>query len=411
MTLSRRHAFEAMWAELAEIGRDPIRGGYSRHVFDDADRQLRQWFTQAAAARDLEVETDRNGNLWAWWIPPGVDPATPAVVTGSHLDSVPGGGAFDGPLGVVSALLAVDELRDRGTTPTAPLAVLASAEEEGGRFGLPCLGTRLLTGDADPDTVRGLTDAEGITFADAARDAGIDPDHLGAEPARLARIGTFLELHIEQGRLLHRADATAAVGVGSAVVAHGRWRITITGAGNHAGTTAIADRRDPMLVAAHAVIAARRAAAATDGAVATVGRLVPIPGGTNVIASQVRLWLDVRYGALSDTRAVVDGLVAQIRQFAANEGCTVEVARESLSPQVTFDAGLRHTLTGLTGAPEIPTGAGHDAAILAEHVPAGMLYVRNPSGISHAPGEHAEVDDCLAGVAALADALATLATS
>src|SRR5699024_3262908 len=123
-----------------------------------------------------------------------------------------------------------------------------------------------------------------------------DPDAIGADPERLAGIGTFLELHVEQGRLMHHADPGAAVGVASGIVAHGRWRITITGHGNHAGTTAIADRRDPMLVAANAVMLARRMANSREGAVATVGRIVPNPGGTNVIASSVDLWLDARYG-------------------------------------------------------------------------------------------------------------------
>jgi N-carbamoyl-L-amino-acid hydrolase len=399
-----RQAFESMWSDLAGVGRDSVRGGYSRHAFDDADLVLREWFAAEAGRRDLEVETDRNGNVWAWWGTPGPD----ALVTGSHLDSVPGGGAFDGPLGVASALLAVDELRARGITPTRPVALVCFAEEEGGRFGLPCLGSRLLSGATDPDTARALRDPDGTTVAEAARRAGIDPDRMGPDPERLARIGALVELHVEQGRLLHAADPDARVAVGTGIVAHGRWRLTITGQGNHAGTTAIGDRRDPMVVAAQAVLAARDAARGHDGAVATVGRMVPNPGGTNVIASSVRLWLDTRYGAAADTAAVVDRIVARVRQLAQNEGCTVEVAQESASPAVTFDAALRDAMAATLGAPEIPTGAGHDAGVLGAHVPTGMLFVRNPTGISHAPGEHAETDDCLAGVSALADVLAGL---
>ena len=425
MTTIGRHEFESLWTELSEIGRDPVRGGYSRHTFDDADLQMREWFVAEAAARGLDVETDRNGNIWAWWAAQGAAQRAPAgeasgavsgalpgdgaIVTGSHLDSVPGGGAFDGPLGVVSALLAVDELRARGTGPARPLAVVCFAEEEGGRFGLPCLGSRLLTGATDPDAARALTDRSGITLADAARRAGVDPAHVGPDPDRLGRIGAFVELHVEQGRLMHAADPRAAVGIASGIVAHGRWRITITGEGNHAGTTAIADRHDPMVVAANAVVAARAAATERDGAVATVGRIEPIPGGTNVIASQVRLWLDTRYGAMEDTDAAVDSIVARIRQFAANEGCAVEVQRESASPEVRFDAGLRDRLAAVVPGPIVPTGAGHDAGVLAARLPTAMLFVRNPTGISHAPGEFAEIDDCVAGVGALADALEALA--
>lgn len=396
--------FAAAWSDLAGVGRDRVRGGYSRHGFDDADLELRAWFTEQAQRRGLEVENDRNGNLWAWWGPAGTD----AVVTGSHLDSVPGGGAFDGPLGVVSALLAVDELRLRGVSPARPLAIACFLEEEGGRFGLPCMGSRLMTGAVDADAVRRLHDQDGISVADSARRAGIDPAAMGPDPARLASIGTFVELHVEQGRLLQSADATAVIGVGSEIAAHGRWRITVTGQGNHAGTTRPADRMDPMLPAAAAVFAARAEMGRQPGAVATIGRFNPIPGGTNVIASAVQLWLDVRHESALVTAGIVDAIVAAVRQEASAEGCTVIVQRESMTDSVAFDAGLGLQLSELLGAPVIPTGAGHDAGVLAAHVPAAMVFVRNPSGVSHAPEEHAELTDCQVGVDALADTLESL---
>jgi N-carbamoyl-L-amino-acid hydrolase len=396
--------FAAAWSDLATLGRDRRRGGYSRHVFDDADMQLRDWFTAQALRRGLEVETDRNANLWAWWGEPGPG----AVVTGSHLDSVPGGGAFDGPLGVVSALLAVDELRVRQVSPEKPMALVCFAEEEGGRFGLPCLGSRLMTGAAEADQVRRLHDCDGVSFVDAARRVGFDPAGIGREPDRVANIGAFVELHVEQGRLLHGADPNAAVGVGSQIVAHGRWRLTITGEGNHAGTTRAGDRHDPMVPAAAAVLAARRALGRHDGAVATIGRLQPVPGATNVIASSVEAWLDARHGTAADTAALVDEIVASVRAEAELEGCSVVLHRESLSDQVTFDPALTMELAALLDAPVVPTGAGHDVGILAASVPSTMLFVRNPTGVSHAPGEHAETADCLAGVDALADVLAEL---
>ncbi|MET3803726.1 N-carbamoyl-L-amino-acid hydrolase [Nakamurella sp. UYEF19] len=396
--------FNTAWAELAALGRDGRRGGYSRHVFDDADMQMREWFSAQATRRGLDVELDRNGNLWAWWGTPGPG----AVVTGSHFDSVPGGGAFDGPLGIVSSLLAIDEMRVRGIVPAKPVALVCFAEEEGGRFGLPCLGSRLMTGAAEAEHVRRLHDPDGVSFADAARRIGFDITHLGRDADRLANIGAFVELHVEQGRLLHAADPTAAIGVGSQIVAHGRWRITVTGEGNHAGTTKPDDRHDPMIPAAAAILAARRSLALHDGAVATIGRLQPIPGGTNVIASSVDAWMDVRHGGAAETAALVDEIVAAVREEAELEGCSVVVHRESLSDAVMFDATLTMDLALQLDAPVIPTGAGHDAGILAAHVPSTMLFVRNPTGISHAPGEHAETSDCLLGVDALADVLAEL---
>ncbi|MDQ3576958.1 MAG: allantoate amidohydrolase, partial [Actinomycetota bacterium] len=331
-----------------------------------------------------------------------------AIVTGSHLDSVPGGGAFDGPLGVVSSLLAVDVLRARGFRPGKPLAIVVFAEEEGGRFGVACLGSRLLAGVIDPADALRLSDVDGVTLADAVRSAGLDPAHFGPDPVALDRIGTFVELHVEQGRGL--VDLDAPVGVASSILAHGRWRLRFTGEGNHAGATLLVDRRDPMLPAAQVVIAARRAASRVEGARATVGRIVPMPGGTNVIASTVDLWLDARAEDDARTREVVADIAEAARTAAAEEGCSVEVTEESYGDTVHFDRELRDELAGaLGGVPALPTGAGHDAGILAAHVPTAMLFVRNPTGISHAPAEFAEAADCDAGVTALADVLAHLA--
>jgi N-carbamoyl-L-amino-acid hydrolase len=397
--------FDAMWADLAGIGADRRRGGFSRHGFDDAELTLREWFTDQATRRGLDVHTDRNGNVWAWWGTPGPG----AVVTGSHLDSVPDGGAFDGPLGVVSGLLAIDALRSNGFRPARPMAVVVFAEEEGGRFGVPCLGSRLLTGSLSPDSARALRDTDGMTLAEAVRRAGVEPAHMGPDPAALANVGTFVELHVEQGRGL--ADLNAPIALAQSILAHGRWRLTFTGEGNHAGTTQIPDRRDPMLPAARTVLAARDAASTVDGARATVGRITPIPGGTNVIPSTVDIWLDARGPSGSGVEAMVQRITTAGRQAAAEERCELTVRQESAGDVVTFDAALRGELaTVLGGAPALPTGAGHDAGILARHVPAAMIFVRNPSGISHAPAEYAERSDCLAGVDALADVLRHLAS-
>ncbi|GAA3355079.1 allantoate amidohydrolase [Saccharopolyspora gregorii] len=387
-------------AELDDVGRDRRRGGYSRHVFDRGERELREWFTEQAGRRGLQVETDRNANLWAWWGEPGDD----AVVTGSHLDSVPGGGAFDGPLGVVSALAAVESLRDSGFRPRRPLAVVAFAEEEGGRFGVPCLGSRLLSGGISRDAACALRDPDGTTFAEVMRAAGHDPERAGRDDAALRRIGRLVELHVEQGKGL--IDLHRPVAVADSILAHGRWRFRFRGEGNHAGATPIGDRRDPMIPAARTVLAARREAAAREQARATVGRVEATPGGTNVIASAVDLWLDARAPLHPAARALVDEIARHAHEHAHDEGCTVEITEESYGDTVHFDPGLRDELRAqLDDAPVLPTGAGHDAGVLAAHAPTAMLFVRNPTGVSHAPEEHAEPDDCAAGTSALADVL------
>lgn len=387
---------------IAGIGSDRRRGGYSRHVFDDAERNLREWFVEQAENRGLAVETDANTNIWAWWGEPGPG----AVVTGSHLDSVPGGGAFDGPLGVISALEAVDLLRHRGFQPRTPMAVVVFAEEEGGRFGVPCLGSRLMAGTIHPDHARNLRDLDGCTFAEAMDSFGADPARIGRDESALGRIGMFVELHVEQGKGL--IDLNRPVAVADSILGHGRWRFRFRGQGNHAGATLIDDRNDPMLPAAQLVLAARRTAATTPDGRATVGRVVPNPGGTNVIASTVDVHLDAR--APRGARSMVDDLTEQAREFASQEGCQVEVVEESFGDTVHFDAALRDRLRGvLDDVPVLPTGAGHDAGVLAAEKPTAMLFVRNPTGISHAPEEHATAEDCEEGSHALARVLADLA--
>lgn len=389
-------------SEIAGVGRDPRRGGYSRHVFGSAERELRDWFIERAHRLGLGTETDRNGNIWAWWGTPGPN----AFVTGSHLDSVPGGGAHDGPLGVVSALDAVEQLQTKGFVPTRPFAVVVFAEEEGSRFGIACLGSRLLSGALSAEKAAALTDADGRTFGDLARAENLPT--FGVDAEALSRIGVYVELHVEQGKGLINLEAPVAVG--SSILEHGRWRIDVHGQGNHAGTTELTDRADPMLPAAAAVLAARQAAAHRAGARATIGRLEPVPGGTNVIASRVSAWLDVRADSEHDTRDIVAEVHAQVAEAAAIEGCTASVVEESYSGEVRFDPQLRDRIAAtLGGVPVLPTGAGHDAGVLAAYVPTAMLFVRNPSGISHAPEEGADDAAIEAGVKALVRTIEDLA--
>jgi N-carbamoyl-L-amino-acid hydrolase len=394
-------------AEIADIGRDPVRGGWSRPVLSGAELGLREWFVAHAGKRGLDVETDRNGVIWAWHAPDGR--YDDVVVTGSHLDSVPGGGAYDGPLGVASALVAFDQLAASGVEGR-PRAIAVFPEEEGSRFGVACLGSRLLTGDLAPGLAMALKDPEGRTFAEALRTAGGTPEHLGADPEALGRMGAFVELHVEQGRGL--VDLGQPVAVGSSILGHGRWRVTIDGAGNHAGTTLMADRRDPMVAAGALVVEVQRLARAVPDARATVGRLVPTPGGTNVIASRVDVWLDVRHPQDSTTLALVEEIRQAAGAAAAEQGCTVLFTEESFSAKVDFDGRLRDQLCAvLPDAPVLATGAGHDAGVLKGHVPTAMLFVRNPTGVSHAPDEAVEDGDAEAGAAALAAALEHLATN
>ena len=385
--------FERMWAELQPVGRDLHTGGYRRFAWTRSDHDLREWFAGEAAARGLDVVTDRAGNQWAWWgdVDASVAAGRKGLVLGSHLDSVPDGGAYDGPLGVVSALAVVEALQREGFRPSRPIGVVNFVDEEGARFGIACAGSRIITGALDAERARGLRDADGRTMAEAMTVAGHEPARLGPDRETLARIGAFVELHVEQGRGL--ADLDRPVAVGSSIWPHGRWRLDLAGEANHAGTTRLEDRRDPMLALAAAVLSAREAATA-QGCVATVGKVRVEPNGVNAIPSAVTAWLDARGPAEPGVRAVVDAVAAR---------AGVAPVEESWTAETTFDGTLSRQLTGqLDDAPLLATGAGHDAGILAAAgIPTAMLFVRNPTGVSHSPAEHAETEDCLAGIEAL----------
>ena len=427
-------AFADLWRDLEPLGRDPETGGYCRYSWTEADARCRAWFTREAQRRGLTVEPDRNGNLWAWWGTPGPN----AIATGSHLDSVPDGGGFDGALGVVSALAAVDLLKERNFYPERAVVIVAFTEEEGARFGVPCLGSRLMTGAIDPDRARALTDDRGVTLAEAMAEAGYDPAKLGPDDQRLSGLSAFVELHVEQGRAL--APLGAPVGIARSIWPHDRWRLEFTGRADHAGTSRLADRHDPMLPYASTVLAARQAAAA-HGALATFGKVIAEPGGTNGIASSVTAWLDAR----AADEATLEATIAAVRSAAeissAEHNVTLTVRQESHTPLVRFDlvlttriaVTLANPALGLTPplpptyptppappgryvspppappVPALPTGAGHDAGFLAARLPAAMLFVRNPTGVSHSPAEHADLADCEAGVRALAAVLEDLA--
>jgi N-carbamoyl-L-amino-acid hydrolase len=320
------------------------------------------------------------------------------VVTGSHLDSVPDGGAYDGPLGVVSALAAIDALRRRGSTPARPVGVVHFGDEEGARFGIACAGSRVITGALTADRVRALTDADGVSWAEAYARTGREPQRIGHDPETLGRVGAFVELHVEQGRGL--VDRGAPVGVGTRIWPHGRWRLDFRGEANHAGTTALGDRQDAMLGFARTVLAAR-AAAERHGCLTTMGKAAVRPNGVNAIPSAVTGWLDARGADEGTVRAAVAEIAATAHGARLTE--------ESWTDATPFDVALTSRIAAQLDAPRLETGAGHDAGILAAAgIPTAMLFVRNPTGISHSPVEFAEEADCRAGVDALTAVLADL---
>ncbi len=405
--------FESMWRDLAPIGRSTTTGGYFRQPWTSAERECVAWFYEQAGARALAMEQDEIGNTIAWWRPDR-DVALPGVLTGSHLDSVLDGGAYDGPLGIVTAFAAIDRLREQGFAPDRPIGVGLFLEEEGSRFGLACLGSRLATGATTLEQATQLRDRDGVWFLDAVAASGI---HLGSDVNDVAwadlhqKVGTFVELHVEQGRDL--IDRGVPIGVASAIWPHGRYRFDFAGEANHAGTTRMEDRRDPMLSYAMTALAANKQAR-LSGQRATFGRIDVRPNGTNAVPSHVTAWLDARAESTEQLDSLVAEVSRQASERADRDRTTLDVTAESVSGEVRFDEDLARRIATQDdgpGWPVIPTMAGHDAGVLsAAGIPTAMLFVRNPTGISHSPDEFAEMADCLVGVDALASTLKRLAS-
>jgi N-carbamoyl-L-amino-acid hydrolase len=369
-------------------------GAVNRLAWTDADRACGAWFEAQAARLGRVVERDPAGNLWA--LPPG---AGPWWAIGSHLDSVRDGGKFDGPLGVAAAFAAAERA---GT----PLAVVSFADEEGARFNTPTFGSRALTGRLDADEVLARRDDDGVRLGDAMAAAGVDPQHLARAPEWLERVKGFVELHIDQTREL--AHAGAPVGVVRSLAARQRLHVDIEGQADHAGTTPRSERRDAMSAAARLIVAAEDLASDTPGFVVTAARILVEPNALTTVPAHVRLWIDAR----APDAAAVDVWRRRLDDVAErNAAVEIQFTTASRSAGVEFDDRVRQALHEAAGgdAPELVCFAGHDAGVLAERRPAGMVFVRNPTGVSHSPHEHVDLEDAAAAASVMLRAVEGLA--
>ncbi|HEU4975693.1 MAG TPA: hydantoinase/carbamoylase family amidase [Baekduia sp.] len=392
---------ETRLAGLDAIGRRET--GFHRLAWTDEDRAAAAWFAEQAAALELRVERDLAGNLWAcpdapppWW---GV---------GSHLDTVAGGGRYDGALGVACAFAIAAETSE-------PVAVVSFADEEGGRYNTPTFGSRALVGRLDVDDVLARADGDGVTMADAMRAAGVDPERLRDAPSALERLQGFLEIHIDQSRELEEADTP--IGVVTALAGRMRVAVEIDGEADHAGTTRRGERRDALAAAARLIVAAEDLAAPNPAFVVTPTRLLVEPNALSTIPGSVRLWLDARAPDVADVDAWRAGLEDAAADVAEQRRVAIRLATASRSAGVVFDAGVRAALArgaqvaqvAQAPAPEMVCFAGHDAGVIGERLPAGMVLVRNPTGVSHSPAEEVAVADAAVAARAVAAALEELA--
>jgi hydantoinase/carbamoylase family amidase len=383
-------------AVAARYGADE-RGGITRAAWTPELADVLGWFQGRLTDAGLAVEVDAAGNVFGRW-----GAGNGGVLVASHLDTVPCGGAFDGALGVVGGLAAVELLRARGYEPRRPLLVGAFMDEEGSRFGVSMFGSRAFVGD-DLSHAATLCDETGATLAEAMASAGFDAERLPAASG-VERISAYLELHVEQGPVLEREGVD--IGVVTGVVGLLQLRVRLRGEANHAGTTPLALRRDALVGAARIVLALRDEAGAR-GAVATVGTIGVEPGAFNVVPGSCTFTVDYRVldaDEFARGETVVRGVVERL---SAEEGLEAELTMLERDAPVQFDARLVDALeeaAALEGASSMrmPSGAGHDAMLVARHVPAAMLFVPSRGGISHNPQELTEPEQCELGVRVLA---------
>ena len=382
--------YRRLFADVNEQGFSPE--GWTRAPWTPELRAAEQLVIDAAVAGGMVCEHDPAGNLWI------TDPNAPAdglIAVGSHLDTVPKGGAFDGLLGVVGGLVAVLALRAAGVPNQERLAVISFADEEGSRFNTPCFGSRTMVGTFG-DEVADAKDKDGISIRD------VGPKRPADAAGLQRRIAAYFEIHVEQGLALDPAGIS--LGIATSLSARGRWEWQVVGEANHAGTTPMAGRRDALVRAAEFVLAVQRTAVAHEGSVATVGRITPWPGGTNVIPGRCSGTLDVRALNNATRDAVVQALVEEFPDITIEHKSTDDAA--IFDPALIADLHAAANELGVSSM-DLPSYAGHDAGTLAlAGVPSVMLFTRSPNGISHNPVEHSDESVCLDAVAVLAAALA-----
>jgi hydantoinase/carbamoylase family amidase len=387
--------------ELARIGAD--RGGVTRIAWSPELAEANRWLVRRLDAAGCQTELDAAGNVVGRF-----DGDGQAVVVGSHLDTVPRGGRFDGALGVVAALHAVRSLPD---VRRRPVWAVAFNDEEGARFDTSLFGSRAFVGRNLGD-LRDRRDAAGTTLAEAMAAASFEFDRL-CEARAIDRIGRFLELHIEQGPVLERAGAD--IGIVTAITGVVLYRVRLVGQANHAGTTPMAFRRDAFAGAARAALVLRDAARARSDLVATVGKITVEPGGANVVPGAATLTVDARSATATGFAVIQDLVRGTFERIAVEEGLEVELEVLSAVEPTDLDAGLRAVLADAAeregaSAVELPSGAGHDTMMLAPHVPAAILFVPSVGGVSHSPDELTSKRHCELGARVLARAVAALAS-
>jgi N-carbamoyl-L-amino-acid hydrolase len=378
---------------LAEMGKNPD-GGVSRVAFSEADRQGRQYIISLMRGAGLEVRIDPAGNIIGRR--EGREPTLPVILFGSHIDSVPRGGNYDGTVGVIGAIECIEVLKENGITTRHPLEVVVFSDEEGG-----LVGSRAMVGELTPETLE-VVSHSGKTIREGIRFIGGDPDRLSQARRHKGEIEAYLELHIEQGARLETEKVQ--IGVVEGIVGINWWNVTVEGFANHAGTTPMDRRQDALLAAAHLIIAVNRVVTSVPGRqVGTVGRISAEPGAPNVIPGRVVMSLELRDLSSEKVAVLFEKIQEHARTLEHQFGVTIRfdpipansvpaLTDERLRELIAESArefGLSHVV--------MPSGAGHDAQEIARLAPVGMIFIPSVGGVSHSPREYSRPEDIANG--------------
>ena len=384
----------------------------TRVLFSEADLQGRHFVKNLCQQAGLKLRQDAIGNLFARW--PGQDPTLPAMATGSHIDAIPNAGRYDGVVGVLGALEAFRALKQTGFTPRLSIELIVFTAEEPTRFGLGCLGSRMLSGALAPDKARSLRDREGQTLDFWRSKAGLEAQDLNA--VRLAKdcYAGFVELHIEQGPLLEKENIP--IGVVEKIAAPSTLRVQLIGVGGHAGAVLMPDRHDALLAGAEIALAVEQVALSTGSAdtVATTGVFRIEPGAVNSVPCEARLEIDLRDTQLATRDAALKRIESAVLEICRRRGIEFQIERLNLDPPAICDTQLVNTVIAVCGELNFPakkmiSRAYHDSLFMAQICPTTMIFIPCRRGVSHRPDEYSAPEQIKNGVVVLAHTLAKLA--
>lgn len=397
-------------AALAAISEAPA-PVVTRVVFSEADLRARAYVKGLCLSAGLSVTEDAVGNTFARW--EGSEPELSSVATGSHIDAIPNAGAYDGTVGVLGGLEAIRSLRQVGFRPRRSIELILFTSEEPTRFGIGCLGSRMMGGVLTPEAALALRDKEGRGLEELRKSAGFAGD-LGTVALEPGRLPAFVELHIEQGPLLEREGLD--LGVVTHIAAPASLRILIEGEGGHAGAMLMPDRHDALAAAAELILALERAAKSTGvvDTVATVGVCEVFPGAVNSVPSRVRLETDVRDTDGSRRNGVLDALRTAAEEVARRRGVRIAFETVNADPPASCDAEILNAIESSAAeagyaSRRMVSRAYHDSLFVARFAPVAMIFIPCKGGVSHRPDEHAAPEWIAGGVEVLARTLAKLA--